>query len=74
MDKDKKDLTPEELASKLDELETKLTTLTQERDTAIAQSEELQKQVNALRITGLTQKVEPISQPQDEEIKFDFDL
>ena len=72
---DEKTLSPEETAQKIDELETKLTKLTQERDSAIQQRDELQKQVNGLRITGLTKQVEPMAKVEPpEEVKFDFDL
>ena len=75
MEEDKKVLSPEETAQKIDELEGKLNQLTQERDSAIQQRDELQKQINGLRITGLTRQVEPMSKVEPpEEVKFDFDL
>ena len=74
MDKDKKDLTPEELSQKLDELEGKITTLTQERDIANQERDNLQKKLNALRIDGLTKQVETKEVQVEEEIQFDFDL
>ena len=70
-----KELSPQEMATKLNELETNINTLTQERDQARQERDTLQKQLNGLKITGLTRQVETISQPQVEEpIQFDFDL
>lgn len=72
---DKKEMTPEEMSKKLDELEGNLTKITKERDDALQQRDALQKQVNGLRITGLTRQVETNVQPVKEEpISFDFDL
>ena len=71
---DKKDLTPEELSKKLDELEGQLTTLKQERDVANQERDNLQKKLNALRIDGLTKQVETKEVQVEEEIQFDFDL
>ena len=71
---DKKELTPEELSQKLDELEGKITTLTKERDTANQERDNLQKKLNALRIDGLTKQVETKEVQVEEEIQFDFDL
>ena len=70
-----KELSPQEMASKIDELEGKLTSIQKERDDAIKQRDDLQKQVNGLRITGLTQKVDANGvQPKEEQVTFDFDL
>lgn len=74
MDKEKKELTPEELSKKLDELEGQITTLTKERDTANQERDNLQKKLNALRIDGLTKQVETKEVQVEEEIQFDFDL
>ena len=74
MDKEKKELTPEELSQKLDELEGKITTLTQERDTANQERDNLQKKLNALRIDGLTKQVETKEVQVEEDVQFDFDL
>lgn len=72
---EKKEMTPEEMSKKLDELEGNLTKITKERDDALQQRDALQKQVNGLRITGLTRQVETNVQPVKEEpISFDFDL
>ena len=49
-----------------------------DKDIEIAQlkadKEDLEKKVNSLKIDGLVKKVEPISQPTQEEVQFDFDL
>ena len=74
MDKEKKELTPEELSKKLDELEGQITTLTKERDTANQERDNLQKKLNALRIDGLTKQVETKEVQVEEQIQFDFDL
>ena len=71
---DKKELTPEEISAKLDELEGKVTTLTQERDSAIQERDALQKKVNSLRIDGLTKQVETKEVQVEEDIQFDFTL
>ena len=74
MDNDKKELTPEEISAKLDELEGKVTTLTQERDSARQERDALQKKVNSLRIDGLTKQVETKEVQVEEDIQFDFTL
>ena len=75
MEEKTKEMTPEEMSKKLDELEGNLTKITKERDDAISQRDALQKQVNGLRITGLTKQVETNVQPVKEEpVSFDFDI
>lgn len=75
MEEKPKEMTPEEMSKKLDELEGNLTKITKERDDAIQQRDALQKQVNGLRITGLTKQVETNVQPVKEEpVSFDFDI
>ena len=75
MEEKTKEMTPEEMSKKLDELEGNLTKITKERDDALQQRDALQKQINGLRITGLTRQVETNVQPVKEEpISFDFDL
>lgn len=73
-EEDKKELTPQEMSAKIDELENKL----QEKDTQIAtlttERDELQTKVNGLRITGLTKMVEPKGKEIEEPVEFDFDL
>lgn len=75
MEEKPKEMTPQEMAEKIGELEQALIS----KDTEIAnlkvERDGLQTQVNTLKITGLTRQVEPISQPQvQEEVQFDFDL
>ena len=70
-----KELTPQEMSAKIDELEKSLN----EKDTTIksltTERDDLQKKLNGLRITGLTRQVEPISKPNEpEEVQFEFDL
>ena len=75
MEEKQKEMTPEEMSAKITEVEGKLAQLTKERDDALQQRDALQKQVNGLRITGLTKQVETnVPQQKEEPISFDFDL
>ena len=71
---DKKELTPAEVDAKLNDLESKLLQLTQERDQAIKERDDLQRKVNGLRIDGITKQVETKEPVEEEPIEFDFTL
>lgn len=61
-------------AEKIEKIERALN----EKDNEIAQlkatNETLQKKINSLKVDGLVRQVEPVSQPVEEDIQFDFDL
>ena len=70
-----KQLTPEEMGKKIEEFEQKYNALQEENKTLKKTNEDLQSKVNSLKITGLTNKVEPSAKVEPpEEVQFDFDI
>ena len=71
---DKKVLTPQELAQKIEELTANQTRLSQENEQLKKERDDLQNKVNSFNITGLTKQVETPQPVKDEEVQFDFDM